>query len=167
MKEIKKEIQKVEYVTKYEANDGTIFNDANECRKYEESAEAVLLSNFRQLQVKFVNEYEMFGVGSEEYFLSIVKLKDKEDVDLVMQLYCLFNKHNAKNDAVLQEMREKCWKAINTYDYLLVGRGCEYDGYDSFWVIDTLTDKLNKILKVCDPGSIIEIKDDLTYLDVE
>lgn len=164
MKEIKKEIVQKSYVIKYEANDGTIFNDAKECRKYEESAEAVLLSNFRQLQVKFVNECEMFGVGSTEYCLSIVKLTDKEDVDLVMQLYCLFNKHNAEDDDLLQEVREKCWKAINTYDYLLISRGYEYD---SFWVIDTLTDKLNKILKVCDPGSIIEIKDDLTYPDKE
>ena len=33
MKEIKKEIQKVEYITQYEAIDGTMFNDAEECKR--------------------------------------------------------------------------------------------------------------------------------------
>ena len=46
-----------------------------------------------------------------------------------------------------------------------IGRGCDYDQYDSFWIFGLLTDKLNVVVKTCDPGSIIEIKDDLTYLD--
>lgn len=167
MKEIKKEVIHKSYVTKYEANDGTIFDSSEECCKYETSAVAVLLSNYRQLQVKFASEYEMFEVGSEEYFLSISRPRTETDVNLIMQLYCLFNKHYANDDNALQKVREQCWKAINTRDYLIVGRGCEYDGYDSFWICGTLTDKLNKIVKTCDPGSIIEIKDDLTYPDKE
>lgn len=47
----------------------------------------------------------------------------------------------------------------------VIGRGCDYDQYDSFWIYGLLTDRLNIIVKTCDPGAIIEIKDDLTYPD--
>ena len=72
MKEIKQELIHTTYVTKYEANDGTIFTTAEECQKYENSARAVLLARFKDLQIKLISEYNLFSTGSEEYFYSIV-----------------------------------------------------------------------------------------------
>ena len=61
---------------------------------------------------------------------------------------------------MIQEVKEKCYKALTTNDYLIIGRGCEYDNYDGFWIHSTLTDLLNGILKNCDPESKIKIEDE-------
>ena len=165
MKEIKEEVIHKSYVTKYEALDGTVFDSSEECQKYEASAEGMLLAKYKELEIKMISEYNLFGVGSEEYYLSIVKLKDELDVDLMTQLYCLFNPGRRNDDAAIKEARDIFRKAIKTEDFLIIGRGCDYDQYDSFWIFGLLTDILNNIIKACDPGSIIEIKDDLTYPD--
>lgn len=160
MKEIKEELIHKTYVTKYEANDGTIFTTAEECQKYENSARAVLLARFKDLQIKLISEYELFSTGSEEYFYSIVKLTDPGDIDLVLQLWCLVNRYYSEDEPRMQEVKEKCHKALVTNDYLIIGRGCEYDNYDGFWIHSTLTDLLNGILKNCDPESKIKIEDE-------
>ena len=70
-----------------------------------------------------------------------------------------------ENIVAIKEARDTFRKAVDTKDFLIIGRGCDYDQYDSFWIFGLLTDKLNTVIKTCDPGSIIEIKDDLTYPD--
>ena len=80
------------------------------------------------------------------------------DIDLILQLYCLINNHY--DESKIQEIKDLCHKAHFYDDYLIIGRGCEYDGYDSFWVYSTLTDLLNHILKNCDLNSKIKIEDD-------
>ena len=160
MKEIKQELIHTTYVTKYEANDGTIFTTAEECQKYENSARAVLLARFKDLQIKLISEYNLFSTGSEEYFYSIVKLADSDDIDLVLRLWCLVNRYYSEDESRIQEVKEKCYKALTTNDYLIIGRGCEYDNYDGFWIHSTLTDLLNGILKNCDPESKIKIEDE-------
>ena len=165
MKEIKEELIHKTYVTKYEANDGTIFTTSEECQKYENSARAALLAKYRELEIKMISEYNLFGVGSEEYYLSIVKLRDESDVDLMTQLYCLFNPRYENDEARIKEARDVFRKAVKTEDFLIINRGCDYDQHDSFWIFGLLTDTLNSVIKACDPGSIIEIKDDLTYPD--
>lgn len=165
MKEIKEELIHKTYVTKYEANDGTIFTTSEECQKYENSARAALLAKYKELEIKMISEYNLFGVGSDEYYLSIVKLKDELDVDLLTQLYCLFNPQHRNDESRIKEARNTFRKAVKTGDFLIINRGCEYDHFDAFWIFGLLTDTLNSVVKACDPGSIIEIKDDLTYPD--
>lgn len=50
MRTEKKEIQKIEYVTTYIANDGTEFKSEEECRKYEETAECAIRGMFKGLK---------------------------------------------------------------------------------------------------------------------
>ena len=164
MKEIKKEIIHKSYVTKYEALDGTIFESAEECKKYEASAKCVIVTKYKEIEINLVSEYQLFDTGSEEYFIGVVKPRDEEDVDLLLQVYSFFNPHRTEKTH-LQEALETFRKAVETKDCLLIGRGYDYEGYDSFWILGTLTDRLNAIVKACDPGSIIEIKDDLTCPD--
>jgi hypothetical protein len=165
MKEIKEEVIHMSYVTKYKALDGTVFDDSEECKKYEASAKGMLLAKYRELEIKMISEYNLFGVGSEEYYLSIVKLKDELDIDLMTQLYCLFNPRYENDESRIKEARDVFRKAVETEDFLIINRGCDYDQHDSFWIFGLLTDTLNSVVKACDPGSIIEIKDDLTYPD--
>lgn len=148
MKEIKKEIQKIEYITQYEAIDGTKFNTAEECRRYEDSAEAVLLARYKPLVVTRKSEETLFNVGSCEYEIDVVK-PTEEEIDTILQLIALFNSHY--DNEKLQEYRIMLNKALENDDFILIGRGCGYDHYDSFYIIDSLTDFINKIVKQCDP----------------
>lgn len=165
MKEIKEEVIHKSYVTKYEALDGTVFDSSEECKKYEASAEGMLLAKYKELEIKMISEYNLFGVGSEEYYVSVVKLRNESDVDLMTQLYFLFNPRYENDSCRIEEARSIFRKAVKTGDFLIINRGCEYDHFDAFWIFGLLTDTLNSVVKACDPGAIIEIKDDLTYPD--
>lgn len=158
MKEIKQEIQKVEYVTKYEATDGTLFDDANECRKYENSARAVLLTRYKTLVFNRFCEEDLFGVGSCDYDIDIVKVTDPEDIDLVLQLLILYNPHIGKDQERLASYRKQLNTAMEDDDIVFIGRG--YDNDDNFYIMGSLINFLNKIVKKCDPGSKIKIEDE-------
>lgn len=157
MKEIKQEVQRVEYITKYEATDGTLFDDANECRKYENSARAVLLTRYKTLVSNKFYEEGLFGVGSCDYEIEVVKVINPEDIDLILQLLILYNSHIGKDQERLTSYRKQLNTAMEDDDVIFIGRG--YD-YDNFYILDTLTNFLNKIVKKCDPGSKIKIEDE-------
>lgn len=156
MREIKKEIIRKEYQTIYIATDGTEFHDRNECEKYEKSAMGVLNSRYMELVTKSMTEEDLNKSGSCENTIEIIKITNTDDIDVVAQLYCLTHSYENTTHYV-DRVRELCKKALETRDYLIVSRG--YD-YDNLWVIDTLTDYLNYILKQCDPGSKIRIEDE-------
>ena len=162
MKEIKQEVIHKSYKTVYEANDGTPFDSKEECLKYEQSAVGILMVEFKELQVNFLTEEALFGVGSDEYFYSIVKLEDKDDIELIIRLYYILG---SKAEESIAKTKAICLKALNEDDYLIIGRGYEYDRFDGFWMCGTLKDKLNNILKCCDKTASIAIIDDLTPND--
>lgn len=157
MKEIKQEVQKVEYITKYKATDGTLFDDADECRKYENSARAVLLTRYKTLVSNRFCEEDLFGVGSCDYDVEIVKVTSSEDIDLILQLLILYNPHIRKDQESLASHRKQLNTAMEDNDVVFMGRS--YDD-DCFYVMDSLINFLNKIVKKCDPGSKIKIEDE-------
>lgn len=157
MKEIKKEIQRIEYITKYEAADGTLFDDADECRKYENSARAVLLTRYKTLVSNRFCEEDLFGVGSCDYDVEIVKVTSPEDIDLILQLIVLYNPHIGKDQESLASYRKQLNTAMEDDDIVFIGRS--YDD-DCFYIMDSLTNFLLKIVKKCDPGSKIKIEDE-------
>ena len=160
MKEIKKEIIRKEYQTVYIATDGSEFYDRNECEKYEKSAMGVVSSRYKKFVVKSTTEEGLTKCGSGDYIIEVVKLTEYSDIDIVVQLYCLLFSTN--DNEQITKIRELCKQAVKTGDLLLICRG--YD-YDNFWIMDTLADYLNYILKQCDPGSKIKIEDDDTIAE--
>lgn len=158
MKEIKQEIQRVEYVTKYEATDGTLFDNADECRKYENSARVVLLTRYKTLVTNRFCEEDLFGIGSCDYDVEIVKVTSSEDIDLILQLLIIYNPHIGKDQERLASYRKQLDTAIEDDDVVFIGRG--YDDDDGFYILDSLINFLNKIVKKCDPGSKIKIEDE-------
>lgn len=152
MKEIKEEIIKKEYSIKYEAIDGTIFNDAQECKKYEESAKMVLYAKYKPLIIAHCSEEELFGVGSEEYTFDTIKLQKEEDIDLIIQLYILFRNGTASPE-IINGIKKDLTKYYNTNDIVLIGRGCAYDNYDNFYIGDSLNTRIASITAVANGNS--------------
>lgn len=136
MKKIQKEIKTYESV--YVADDGTEFKNESECRAYDESAKGVLNARLKAITVKESNEYHIFDKGCEDNPVEVLK-PTADDVQTILQVFLLYNSYLTTNktdahDKEIEEARKLIERAISENDYLLVGRG--YD-YDSFWFYGT------------------------------
>lgn len=143
------------YDAVYVAYDDTEFVDKEECKKYEESAKCLLLSKYNKLVVKKDFEYNIFGCGSEDGYIDIVKVYCGEDIDVIMQTLGVINPHMLTEGQ--KEKYDKCKdilvRALDGDDLVFIFRG--YDN-DSFWVEGTLQDRIAGIAKAC--GFDIEYK---------
>lgn len=126
MKEIQKETK--QYVTVYEAVDGTEFTSKEECKKYEESAQCVLMAKYSKLVIKSDTEWELFGVGSDESIVDVVRLNDEQDVNVILQLIALENPTiSSKQPEWLIEKDKRLTTALKEDSLVFIGRGYEQD----------------------------------------
>lgn len=145
MKIIKKEY--INYIEEYQAVDGTIFNSKEECIKYENSAALMLKSRYKKLVIKETNEWNLFKCGSEDEFIDVIKLWSERDIDLVLQLNCLYNPHI--KDDLIDKHRNILEKAYNENTLVFISKGNEYDDY--FWIRTSeseINDTINELYKL-------------------
>lgn len=149
MKEIKVEetISHVEYM----ANDGTQFKDKQECRKYEESAQGVLLAKYMDYVVKQTTEDGIYDCGSEDYYIDVVHVRDMNAVTIISQLFILFNPQYNCGDRLeyLSKLHKKLDKALDDNDYVFIGRGYQND---EFWITKTASEAIEGIKEACTPN---------------
>lgn len=137
-------------ITKYQAVDGTIFDDEKECEKYEKSAKGVLNAKYHGLVVASPDEDNLFsGFGSSDSTIDIVRLKLRDDIDTLMQLFMLENPHMTDdvNKEQVCDIRRMLQEALAKQSYVLVHRGY---GNESFWIvtyIKKVVEKLNEFTK--------------------
>lgn len=160
MKIVKEE--KTYTIDVYEAIDGTRFPDKAECEIYERSAKCLLLSKYNKLVIKKDFEFNIFGCGSEDGYVDIVKILCREDIDVIMQTLGVINPHMLREDNKerYDKYQDILIKAWDEDDLVFILRG--YDN-DSFWIEGTLSDRIFNIAKACGYGITYE----LTKLDNE
>lgn len=146
MKEInvEKTVSHIEYM----ALDGTQFKDKKECEKYEESAKCVLNLKYKKYVVHQGTEESIFGHGSEDYLVDVVKISDINAVTIVMQLFALCNPqlNNPDNIDRIAKIHKKLDKAFDDEDCVFIGRGyCE----DEFWVMESALEAIQNIKDIC------------------
>lgn len=151
MKSVSKEVTNT--ICGWEAIDGTFFENKEECKKYENSAKTVILAKYNKLVIKSGSEEELFYIGCGDNIVDIVKISKYSDIDVILQLYTLIN--GTPSEDSLNKQTERCERALDTRDYLFISRG--YDD-DYFWVMDTLTDRLNYIASKCDSALTVNIE---------
>lgn len=134
MKEIKKE--RVVFDYEYEAYDGSIFKTKEECIKYEETAQCVIIKKFNDLIEYSSNECSLFNCGSDDYIIDFVKPKTQDEADTIMQMLELYNTNDDRARKLIKEAQEN-------NDYLLIG----HDTYDvnNIYVWNTRSSILNSI----------------------
>ena len=135
----------VVYTTKYQAADGTVFDDEKECEKYEKSAIGVLNTKYKKILVEFTSEDTLFsGFGNCDNTIDVVDLTSKEDIDTLMQLFFLNNPHMLNDDCKEKnaETRKMLEEALAENSYVLVYRG--YDN-DSFWITTHIKNVINQL----------------------
>ena len=148
MKEIKKEKKSTYIYTVYQAVDGTEFNSEEECQKYEGTAKCLLLTKYKPLVKRTASESDIFNTGSDEYMIDILQyLSSESDIDILIQLHKLYCSGRNFNDDFYNKMRSKLEKCLKNRDIVLIGRGTEYDGYDTFYIFTTLQEVTDNITK--------------------
>lgn len=94
--EIKRTIEEVVRV-EYIAEDGQVFYNEEECKKYEESALFAVSKKLKKLNTKYVSTYDLLENGSEEEELEIFDVQTEEDLyNLRRYLYLKALAHGAK-----------------------------------------------------------------------
>lgn len=136
----------------YRAFDGEEFNTEEECKKYENSARGVISTKYADIPKVITNEYAMLsGFGSEDNVIEIVKVRDDNDINAILQMYIFHNYMNSSNVNCSRELEilNKCKEESIA---VIVYRG--YDD-DSFWISGTY----NKLYEGLD-----KIKEEITNL---
>lgn len=80
----------------YKAIDGTIFSNEDECRRYEETSEAILLSRLADIQIKEIYCDDLFESSGEGVYRVIVP-RVEEDINTLNQLWKLNGGATSKN----------------------------------------------------------------------
>lgn len=141
MKEIKKE--KVEYYNIYEAVDGTIFDNREECVKYENSALGVLKGRFFSLIVGKENAWETIG-GYDDNDVVAVKMSSDKDLETVLHFYYLQNSYYLRENKYKEEFDSKVISAYQNGYTLLFGINTEGE----YYFIDSIQSIINKLNKI-------------------
>ena len=135
-------------VTYWEAIDGTRFKDRVECEKYDNSAEALVKSKYNEMVVKTMVEYDLFGCGSEDGNVDIIKVLCGEDVDIVMMMFGIINPHllSGANKDNYNKYRKIIYEAIENKDFIFI-----YRGYDNscFSLEGTLSSRIRQMENAC------------------
>ena len=120
--ETKEVIVKKLYIT----NDGTVFNNEEECKKHEKTSE--LMSEYNKLVKGNISEFDLFFEnGDVDYSYDIVEVKKENDIEIV--------------NKVLNNI-EKNEKQIKEPGMYLIGHDCD-DNIYGYWT--TLGEILNSI----------------------
>lgn len=82
-----KEMKEVVVRTEYVAEDGTIFYNEADCKKYEADYKMVLLARYNNMVKGRICECDLlWSCGSEEFYYDIVEIKSSADVDFINQI---------------------------------------------------------------------------------
>ena len=145
-----KQIEKTRTITeiKYQAIDGTEFDDKNECIKYDNTALAVMMARYKSLVITSMTEWDLFGVGCDDNICDIVKLTKDSDISTIMWLLAYYHSYPSEK---LQELEKKMMNTIESNDVVIVNRGYSPD---EFWICDTALGLINKITSKCKINSV-------------
>ena len=124
-------IERVEIKKIYVANDGTEFQNEEECRKYEQTAKCTINAMFKKLKIQ---RTENVGYKLEDIFalcyednVFAVKIENVDSLEIVNKWICSHAGHH--DDAVIGN------EAIGTIQLIDV-----YDGDYGAWVVGTPDD---------------------------
>lgn len=143
---LKKEIEEV----KFQANDGTIFNDEKECKIYEESYLGILKAEYAKMEKVELYESEFLKfAGSEDYLISIVKVNTDKDIDTLLKLNLYFQSWVRNNEEKINEIKDKLEKSKGKK--VIIGRGTMYNGEfedEGFSVMESLEEWLIRMMNI-------------------
>lgn len=156
IKEIVEQVIEVQYI----AEDGQVFANEEECRKYEESALFAVSSKLKRLTTEYTTMYQLYEDGSDDCELEIFDVQTESDLENLKRYLYLKSIQNGAND----ERIKSCFTSIDgqrsdfVFDNVTAGHEVlVFWGYDNdwFWVhkdgslegyFSWIRDRYNKII---------------------
>lgn len=147
---LKKEVVNTIEEVKYQANDGTMFNNENDCKIYEESYLGLLKAEYAKMEKVELYESEFLKfTGFEGSLISIVKINTDKDVDTLLKLNLYFHSWVRDNEEKINEIKDKLEKSKGKK--VIIGRGIKYDEKfedEDFSVIESFEEWITRIMNV-------------------
>lgn len=106
--EIKRTIEEVINI-EYIAEDGTVFYDEEECKKYEESALFAVSSKLKRLTTEWTSIYQLNEEGSDECELEIFDVQTESDLENLKRYLYLKAIKNGANEKYIKD----CFTSID------------------------------------------------------
>jgi hypothetical protein len=100
--EVKKIIEKVVRV-EYIAEDGQVFYNEEECKKYEESALFAVSKQLKRLNEEYLSVYDLLDDGSEECEVEVFDVQTDKDLENLRRYLYLKAKKNGANEKYINE----------------------------------------------------------------
>lgn len=133
-----KETREVVVRTEYVAEDGQVFYNEEECKKYEESALFAVSKQLKRLNNGYISKYDLNEDGCEDDKIEIFDIQTEQDLEnLRRYLYLTLKKNGASESSV-----EECFTSKDgvrkdyVFDGITIGHeviiGFSYD-QDWFW----------------------------------
>lgn len=160
MKEIK--ITKEQVFFTYEAIDGTMFESKEECEKYEGTCKCVLMTKYNQIPKISCSECDITKyIGSNEFMFDIIKLRNDNDIDILIQLFKLKNS-KTYTEEVVSSLYESLQRHKKLGNHILIERGEEFSDClylssllvtleDCIMNINTIIDNLELVISIKNP----------------
>lgn len=146
----KKEVVNTIEEVKYQANDGTMFNNENDCKIYEQSYLGLLKAEYAKMEKIEMSELDFFKfTGNEDYIISIIKVNTDKDVETLLKLNLYFSAWLRDNEDRINEIKDTLEKSKG--GKVIVGRGYMYDGrfdeeiFSILASVDSLIDRVKNI----------------------
>lgn len=121
-------IVRVEWI----ADDGVIFYDQEECRKYEESALFAVSKRLKRLTHKWENVHDLIGEGTDECEVEIFDVQTEDDLENLRRYLYLKAIQNGASENSIKGCFESEVRNDFTFDNVTAGHEVLI-----FWVYDT------------------------------
>lgn len=125
MKEIK--IQEINPIIKYQAIDGEVFDDKEQCLIYEKSAKCLILGRVLKCKVgKPQDAWELMG-GLDDNVVQAYKFESEKEADYFIQWVFSFSTWWQEDRR--QKFIDDIYTALKNKDVALVGFNCDNEPY--------------------------------------
>lgn len=125
MKEIK--INEVNSTFKYEAIDGEVFDDKEQCKIYEKSALCLVRSRISKCKIGTTHDAWKLMGGYDDHLVQAYKVTTEKEADYFMQW--VFSLHSWWSEEQNQKFIDDIQKALETGDVILMGINCDDEPY--------------------------------------
>lgn len=133
--EIKRTIEEV-IRTEYIAEDGQVFYNEDECKKYEESALFAVSKRLKKLTPKWTSVYQFLEEGCDECELEIFDVQTDEDLEVLRRYLYLKLAHNGASENYIKDCFTSKDGKRNNFVFDNVTAGHEvmvFWSYDADW----------------------------------
>lgn len=129
--EIKKTVEQVVRV-EYIAEDGQVFYNEEECKKYEESALFAVSKQVKRLHTKYLSVYTLLDEGCEESEVEIFDIQTDKDLENLQRYLYLMAIKNGCIEKYVKENIDNTFSHVTSGHEVIIWWGYDHDGFYAY-----------------------------------